>query len=107
MGALVDFLQLADRDVGVDLGGLEFGVSEDFLDEADVRAVLVHVGGQGVSEQVTGTAFADVGGLDVSADQLGQAHGREGFSEVGEEKGFVTAGAAERDSYLFGVFVNP
>ena len=49
----VDFPQLNDADFGVNLRGVEPGVSEHLLNEADVRAVLKHVRGAGVAEQVT------------------------------------------------------
>ncbi len=49
----------ADGDVGIDLGGVEPGVAEQLLDEADVGPVLEHVGGAGVAQQVAGTWPAD------------------------------------------------
>ena len=40
----MDFAQLHDADVGVDLGGVEPGMAEHLLDEPDVGPVLQHVG---------------------------------------------------------------
>ena len=40
VGAGVDLLQGGDADLGVDLGGVEPGVSEQLLDEADAGAVV-------------------------------------------------------------------
>lgn len=37
MGGGVDLLELSDADLGVDLGGREFDVTEHLLDEPDVR----------------------------------------------------------------------
>lgn len=89
MGALVDRLQLADGDMGVNLGGFEFGVSQHLLDEADVDAVFQHQRGTGVAEQVATAALAQVGRLHVAAHQLGQPVGREGFAKAGQEQGCV------------------
>lgn len=60
----VDFAQGPDRDFGVNLRGVQSGVPEQLLDQADVRAVLKHVGGAAVAEQVTTAALANVGRLD-------------------------------------------
>ena len=43
MGRRVDLLQGPERDLRVNLRGLDVLVSEDLLYEADVRPVLVHV----------------------------------------------------------------
>jgi len=48
----VDFLELGDADLGVDLRGVEPRVAEQLLDGADVRAVVVHVGGAAVAEGI-------------------------------------------------------
>jgi len=61
MGPLVDFLQLGDAHLGVDLGGVEPGVAEQDLDGADVRPVVVHVRGAAVAEQVTASGLLDAG----------------------------------------------
>jgi hypothetical protein len=36
----MNLAQLDDRDIGVDLGGVEAGVAEQLLDEADIGTVL-------------------------------------------------------------------
>ena len=46
----MDFAQLDDADVGIDLGGVEPGVTKHLLNEPDVRAVLQHVGRARVAE---------------------------------------------------------
>ena len=40
----MDFPQLDDAHVGVDLGGVEAGMAKHLLDEADVGSVLQPVG---------------------------------------------------------------
>ena len=41
MGGGVDFLQLLDEEMGVNLSSFELGVAEHGLDEADVRHLLL------------------------------------------------------------------
>ena len=43
--------------MGVDHGGFDVFVAEEFLDGSDVVAVLEEVGGEGVAEGVGGDAF--------------------------------------------------
>ena len=82
MAGRMDLLQLLNADLGVNLGGGEFGVAEELLDEADVGSVFEHQGGAGVTQKVARAAFAEFGGVDVIADELGEPVGREGFVEV-------------------------
>jgi hypothetical protein len=70
MRARMDFAKLHDGYIGVDLRGVEPGVSEQLLDEADVGPVFEHVGGAGVAQQMAGTGAADAGRLDDAATQL-------------------------------------
>ena len=49
VGSRVNFPQLKDADFGVDLGGVEPGVSKQLLDVADVRSVFEHVRGARVT----------------------------------------------------------
>ena len=72
MTAGVDFLQLLDADLGVDRGGVEFLVSEQLLDVADVGAVLQHVRGATVAQNMA-AALAFQPGLP----QPGRDHARE------------------------------
>src|SRR5690349_3455951 len=50
----VDFLQLLQAHVRVDLGGREAGVPQHLLHRADVRAAIQEVGGKGMAERVRG-----------------------------------------------------
>lgn len=56
------------EDVGVDHGGFDVFVAEEFLDGADVVAALEEVGGEGVAEGVGCDAFVDSCGLLGFAD---------------------------------------
>ena len=55
-------------DVGVDLGGGDVGVAQDFLYGAEVGAALEEVGAEAVSEGVRGEAAGDAGGVSGVAD---------------------------------------
>ena len=59
MGSVQDGLQIGDGNTGVDLGGLQALVSEEFLDFADVGAASQEMGGKRMPEDVGGD-----GGLD-------------------------------------------
>src|SRR6266853_1985354 len=58
----VDLFELGDGDVRVDLGGGELRVAQDRLYEADVGAVLEHVSGHRVAEQMRSAGLIDTGG---------------------------------------------
>ena len=49
--------------MGVDHGGFDIFVAEEFLDGADVVAVLEEVGGEGVAKGMRGDVFVDAGFL--------------------------------------------
>lgn len=66
MGPRVDFLQLLDADFGVNLGGFQFGVSQQLLDKTGVGTAFEHVRGAGVPEEMTTSLATNVGLLDVS-----------------------------------------
>ncbi len=63
------------EDVGVDHGGAHIFVTEEFLDGADVVAVLKKVGSEGMAEGVAGDAFGQAGLLGGLADGALQAGG--------------------------------
>ena len=64
MGGRMDLLQLLDANLGVDLGGAQFGVSPELLDEPGVGSAFQHQRGAGVAQQVARAAFAEVGGVE-------------------------------------------
>jgi len=51
------------EDVGVDHGGFDVGVAEEFLDGANVVAILQEVGGEAVAEGVGADALGDASEL--------------------------------------------
>ena len=46
----MDFAQLGDRDVSVDLRGIESRMAEEFLDGSQIRAVVEQVRGAGMAQ---------------------------------------------------------
>ena len=103
----VDFAELDDGDVGVDLRGVEPGVSEKLLDVADVRAVLQHVGGARVAQHVARTFPPDAGGVDGAADPVAQEAGADAFSITGKEKGAATLRRIEQGPGFLDVEAQP
>ena len=59
MGFTINFLQLFECGVCVDLGGREFAMSEQFLHAFEVGSVVEHRGGEAVAEHV-GRAFGEI-----------------------------------------------
>ena len=64
--------QLFQTDLSVDLSGVELGVAEDGLNSSNVCPSVVHKRGHGVTEDVTGSRFSNVGSRDVSTPILGK-----------------------------------
>ncbi len=81
----VYFFELINDDVGVTFGRGENFVPEHGLNEADVSAALVHVGGEGVAEDVGGAAFLDVALAEVSPDPAVEPVARDLAAGVGYE----------------------
>ena len=79
----MDLAEGSDVDVGVNLSGFQAGVSEHFLDVADVGSADVHRGGAGVAEQMTGAFDGNPGELHLSSDP--------GAEVSGGDTGAVTA----------------
>jgi hypothetical protein len=73
VGGGADGAGAAVEDVGVDLGGLEVAVAEEFLDSADVVARLEEMGGEAVAKGVArsglGEARPDDGFVDGSLEE--------------------------------------
>ena len=85
MRQAVDFNQLLDVDVGVNLGGVEPGMSKHLLDVTQVGAVLQHQCGHRVPEQVATAVFGDAAGLHVIVDHVAQHAGRQAASRHAQE----------------------
>ena len=70
MGVVVDLFHAFGGDVGVDLGGGETGVAEEFLDAAEVCAVVEEVGGEAVAELVGMDFLGEASGGGAFVDDL-------------------------------------
>ena len=81
----VDVFEAFLVDVGVDLGGSDVGVAEEFLDDAQVGAVLQEVGGERVAEEVWVDVGFDAGEPGAVADDLADAFGGERGAIFGDE----------------------
>jgi hypothetical protein len=68
----------------------EIGVPEHLLDVADIRPVLQHQRGHGVAEDVAGSGLAQIGGLDIAPDQLGEWIGLERLA-AGAQKQVISS----------------
>jgi hypothetical protein len=92
MGSGMDFPQLEDADFGVNLRGVEPGMSEHLLDEPDVRPVLQHVRGARVPEQVATPQVADVRFLDHGAHPVAQVRRTEPLAVIDKKSLFRGTG---------------
>ncbi len=81
----MDLFEAVGVDVGVDLGGGDVGVAEEFLDDAEVGAAGEEVGGEGVAEGV-GVDGADAGAAGEAADELPEDDAGDGPAGAGEEE---------------------
>ena len=68
--------------MGVDLGGDEVGVAEEFLDTAQVGACVKHVGGKAVTKSVKRNALVDLGELHRGMTIAVELTGRERVDRV-------------------------
>ncbi len=75
---IIHLPQPSPRDMGVDLGGGEAGVAEEFLDGAQVGAGLEQVGGEGVAQGVRADAMLSAGAQQMAMDDAADAAGGEG-----------------------------
>lgn len=105
----VDGFHAVGVDVGVDLGGDDVGVAEEFLDDAEVGAAGEEVGGEGVAEGV-GVDGADAGTFGHAADELPEDDAGDGAAGAGDEEaigvGFGAGGfdGQEEGAEFFYVF---
>jgi len=49
VGLPVDLFEGLVANLGIDLGGTQVAVAQHFLDMADIRAIIQHVGSHGVA----------------------------------------------------------
>jgi len=83
----VGFPQSAGADMGVNLGGCEAFVSEEFLDAAEVSSAVKQVSGEGVSECVRCGLLGESGSGDVIFEQSADAAGGQAATKAIEEHG--------------------
>ncbi len=76
----VDFEQLLDAHLGVNLCGLQVFVAKQLLDKADVRAAFEHVRGAAMPKQVATAISSDVGLFDVFGHLATEHVGIEGLT---------------------------
>lgn len=86
MGGGVDGFELADGNVGVELGGVQAGMAQQFLDEADVSAIVQHGRGAGMPKDVAGSGFAQSGGFNPLVDQQAQGSRGKRLAKMGQKQ---------------------
>jgi hypothetical protein len=80
---------LSEAEVGVDLGGREGLVAQEFLDAAEVRAVVEEVGGEGVAEGVGGDGGVQADLDEVLVELAADGAGAEALAVLVEEEGDI------------------
>ncbi len=73
MELFVDRFEALLIHVGVDLGGGDIGVAEEFLNDSEVGAILQEMGGKGMAEEVGVDVLIDPGLLGALFDNLADA----------------------------------
>ena len=91
MSLCVDLLELADAHFGVEPGGLQGAVSQEFLDKADVCSLFQHQGGEGVAEKAKGALLICICEVDVLAHNVAEMGASEGVSLLCEEESLWAA----------------
>ena len=82
----MDFAQLHDGHIGVDLRGVKTGVAKQLLDVTDVGAVLQHVRGARMTKLMAGAGSAKGGGHD-AANPVAKIPGGETFAVTAKKQG--------------------
>lgn len=85
MELLVHLAEPAVGHMGVDLRGTDAGVTEQFLNDAQVRAMFEEMGGEAVTEHVRRDVAFDVGGRDALFDSEPEGDTGELGAALGEE----------------------
>ena len=107
MGALVNFLQVPDGDLGVDAGGVEPGVAEELLHDADVGSVFVHVGRAAVAQEVAASGLLDPGGFDRFGDPVAEVAGADSLAVSAQEEGLFADFEDQAGAAFLEVFFEP
>ena len=80
------FSELGNGDLRINLRGIEAGMTEQFLDRAEVRAVLVQVRGAGVPEEMATAGLADLCRVDHAAHPVAEVIRIEPAAVAAEEE---------------------
>ena len=107
MSSCVDFTQLNDADVGINLRGVEPGMPKQLLNEPDVRAVLQHVRRARVPEQVATALVADARRIDRAADPVADVLIAEPLAVARQELGPLLGANFQPGPRLFQVAAQP
>ena len=109
MGGVVDLFHAVGRQVRVDLGGAEALVAEQFLDAAQVGAVVEQVRREAVTQRVRADSRVEAGRDQILVELAPDGAGAEGFAVLVEEdaagRGALALGlrAAEFEVALHGL----
>ena len=87
------FVEVGVADVGVAIGGGDIYVTEHFLDDSEIGAVVEEVGGKRVAEGVWGDGFGDCGFGDVIFDHFPHGDSVDSFASAGDKEGGLLWGA--------------
>ena len=82
----MDVPQTLAADVGIDLRRADGGVAEQFLDHAQVGAMLQQVGGEAVPQHVRGDVPRNGGLACPMFDPFPKGHSGKGRTALGEEE---------------------
>lgn len=100
-------LQQLDGDLGVNLGGLQFGVAEQFLYDPHIGPMLQHVRGTGMAQKVAAARAAWMGLVYHLLDQTAQRASAEPVTIAGQEQGLLLRLDAEQGPNLLQVTFQP
>ena len=81
----VDVAQPIACDVGIDFGGADVRVTEQFLDDAQVRAVFQQMRGEAVAQHVGRDIASDARASDASFDVCPHRDGSERAATTGQK----------------------
>src|SRR5437879_515344 len=81
----VNLAQPAAGYVSINFSGADAGVTEEFLDDAQVGAVFEQMSGETLAQHVRGDIAFDTGAADAALDAQPKRHRREGSAAFGEE----------------------
>jgi len=103
----VDFLELFNAHFGVDRGGVEFLVTEQLLDKANVSAVLQHVCGATVPQHVAAAFAFERGLFEPGGDHAREDIRIEGFAVAGQEQRLRARVQTQAGAHFFEITFEP